>query len=119
MSSVKSIVFLAIFLFLFGIFGSNACTKKPEDHLLKKETFSKALREMLVIQYLKIDEKQKAALIKDVLKKYHITKKEFEATKAHYAEQPEFWVDVFKNIRRQLDEENSPKHKTVKPKKRK
>ena len=81
MSSVKSIVFLAIFLFLFGIFGSNACTKKPEDHLLKKETFSKALREMLVIQYLKIDEKQKAALIKDVLKKYHITKKEFEATK--------------------------------------
>ncbi len=103
MSSTKTVIlFLATVLFLNTL----ACNQKPKEHFPKKEIFSKALQEMLIIQYLKIKEPEKAALVKDVLKKYHLSKKEFEITKARYAQDPEFWAEIFKRMRKHLEEEN-------------
>lgn len=116
MSSVKIFIFLVIILLALENF---ACSEKPKEHYIKKETFSKALQEMLVIQYLKIKEPQKAALIKDILKKNHINKKEFKATKIHYAQEPQFWVDVFKEIKQRLNDENRRLQRKVKQKQRK
>ncbi len=107
MSSPKSILLMISILLITGTF---SCKKNHKPYL-KKEVFSKALQEMLVIQNLRIKEPEKALLINGVLKKYHITRKEFERTKHHYAQNPQFWEDVFKTIRERLNQKNSQSQK--------
>ncbi len=82
-----------------------ACSPTPSASHLKKETFSKVLAEMLTLQYLKIDKKEKAILARNILKKYHITRAQFDSTKAFYAQKPDFWVDTFKRVKKYLDRE--------------
>ena len=111
MRSLKIIILLTVLTFVSGYW---ACSRTPQKQYLSKNMFSKALKEMLVIRYLKIEEAQKAVLIKGVLQKYHITKKEFTETEAHYAKEPRFWEDVFKKITRDLQKENRRKKKKTK-----
>ncbi len=110
MSSLKLLTAGLLFSLLF------ACSPEPSASHLKKETFSKVLAEMMTLQYLKIDKKEKAVLARNILKKYHITRAQFDSTKAFYAQKPEFWVDVYKRVKEQLDREL---HATIPDKKAK
>ncbi len=98
----------AIIFFLIGTFlgASLSCSHAQKKRFLSENVFSEILQEMLVIQFLRIDETQKTVLINRVFTKYHVQKSEFEATKAHYAQDPQFWQDVFKKIVQNLKNEN-------------
>jgi len=89
----KTALFLLIVTSFITSFISG-CSKK-EEKLVDRNTFSKVLAELMIIENLRITESERIYLANNVFEKFNVDTSLFNKTKRHYMQNEEFWIKIY------------------------
>jgi len=91
-----------------------ACTcllvtcSNEKKKILDKETVVQVLGDMMLIENMSVEDSTKVKLIYDILHKYDISIEKLEITIGQFEDKPEYWQDIYTQIKESL-KENTPK----------
>jgi hypothetical protein len=103
-----------LFLFLLTIIFTQiiaTCSQKPEN-TIDREVFSEIVAEFITIEKLAISEVQKSLMYENIFARYNTTPELFLATKKHYQNDPEFWIEIYKNTQSIIKEKMAEKEQS-------
>ncbi|GEM_PF-6845714 len=107
-------IFIKMALFAAIPFLLTNCQANPE-HALSKKQFTEILTDIMIIQKMNIKDKEKAERIEDVLDTHHTTRDQFLQMKQLHADDPQFWMEVYRKIQKNIKERsyalNKKRHK--------
>jgi len=98
--SLKHYLLLIILLVTFSFFTS---CKKNTSPSIPKSQFVTVYSELLVIQKLPISQKERLLRIKNLLNKNNLTEEQFILEKDRHKNDPDFWINVYKQTQLRLE----------------
>ena len=90
-----------------------ACTfllitcSNEKKKILDQETVVQVLSDLMLIENMSVDDSTKVKLIYDSLHKYDVTIKKLEITIGQFEDNPEYWQEIYTQIKESLKENTS------------
>ncbi len=95
-----------IVIFTNSVFWPGCGSKEKHPGVIEQKTFVKIIADLSTVQYLKISQEQKALMVQALFKKYGVSREKFNKTMDYYAENPQFWADIYKQAQQILKDKN-------------